>query len=75
MLPNMLGRNWLVSYASIEGLQMIMFQMDHRTKNRVGMHESTVELLHYYNEFEDEFTLFFEELRQHCSDKLKELNG
>ena len=75
MLPNMLGRNWLVSYASIEGLQMIMFQMDHRTKNRVAMHESTVELLHYYNEFEDEFTLFFEELRQHCSDKLIELNG
>lgn len=75
MLPYMLGRNWLVSYASIAGLEMIMFQMDHRTKNRVDMHESIVELQQFYTEFEKEFTLFFEELRQHCIEKLKELNA
>ena len=74
MLPYMLGRNWLVSYATIEGLQMILFQMDHRTKNRVDMHESIVELKHYYTEFETEFKLFFEELRAHCAAKIKELN-
>jgi acyl carrier protein phosphodiesterase len=74
MLPYMLGRNWLVSYATIEGLQMIMFQMDHRTKNRVDMHESIVELKQFYTEFESEFKLFFEELRQHCSKKIMELN-
>jgi acyl carrier protein phosphodiesterase len=71
----MFARNWLVSYASIDGLQMIMFHMDHRTKNRVNMHESIVELLKNYIEFENEFTLFFDELRQHCANKLKELNG
>jgi len=54
---------------------MIMFPMDHRTKNRVDMHESIVELLENYIEFENEFTLFFDELRQYCADKLKELNG
>ena len=75
MLPSMIGRNWLVSYASIQGLEMIMFQMDHRTKNRVDMHESIVELKQFYAEFENEFTLFFEELRQHCTQKLNELNG
>jgi hypothetical protein len=48
--------------------------MDHRTKNRVDMHESIVELKHYYTEFETEFKLFFEELRAHCADKIKELN-
>jgi acyl carrier protein phosphodiesterase len=74
MIPYMFARNWLVSYASIEGLQMIMFHMDHRTKNRVDMHESIVELLENYIEFENEFTLFFDELRQHCSEKLNELN-
>lgn len=74
MLPYMLGRNWLVSYASIAGLEMIMFQMDHRTKNRVDMHESIVELQHYYSEFETEFTIFFEELQQHCAEKMRELN-
>ena len=73
MLPYMIGRNWLVSYASIEGLEMIMFQMDHRTKNRVAMHESIVELKQFYIEFEKEFGLFFEELKQHCQQKLEEL--
>jgi len=75
IIPYMFARNWLVSYASIDGLQMIMFHMDHRTKNRVDMHESIVELLENYIEFENEFTLFFDELRQYCADKLKELNG
>jgi acyl carrier protein phosphodiesterase len=75
MIPYMFARNWLVSYASIDGLQMIMFHMDHRTKNRVNMHESIVELIENYIEFENEFTLFFDELRQHCANKLKELNG
>jgi acyl carrier protein phosphodiesterase len=74
IIPYMFARNWLVSYASIDGLQMIMFHMDHRTKNRVNMHESIVELKQYYTEFEQEFTQFFEELRHHCSEKLNELN-
>jgi acyl carrier protein phosphodiesterase len=73
MLPYMIGRNWLVSYATLEGLEMIMFQMDHRTKNRVAMHESIVELKQYYTEFENEFTLFFEALTQHCQEKLATL--
>ena len=73
MLPYMMGRNWLVSYASMAGLEMILFQMDHRTKNRVHMHEAIVEIQEFYTEFEEEFTLFFEELQQHCVEKLKEL--
>ena len=75
MMPYMIARNWFVSYSTIAGLEMIMFQMDHRTKNRVDMHQSMVELKQYYTEFENEFRLFFEELRQHCSDKLKELKA
>lgn len=74
MIPYMIARNWLVSYASIAGLEMILFQMDHRTKNRVNMHESIVEIQQFYTEFEEEFTLFFEELIAHCKDKLLELN-
>jgi acyl carrier protein phosphodiesterase len=70
MMPYMIARNWLVSYASIEGLSMILFQMDHRTKNRVDMNLSINELKEFYTEFEDEFTSFFEELRLHCQEKL-----
>jgi acyl carrier protein phosphodiesterase len=73
MMPYMIARNWLVSYSTIAGLEMILFQMDHRTKNRVAMHQSITELQLYYTEFENEFTLFFEELRQHCIEKLEEL--
>lgn len=73
MMPYMIARNWLVSYASIEGLAMILFQMDHRTKNRVDMHLSINELIEFYAEFEEEFTSFFEELRLHCQEKLANL--
>lgn len=66
MMPYMIGRNWLVSYASLEGIGMILFQMDYRTKHRVNMDESVVELNQYYSEFEVEFTMFFEELQQEC---------
>ena len=75
MIPYMVARNWLVSYASLSGLEMILFQMNHRTQNRVSMHESMVELKQFYDAFEREFTLFFEELRQHCAHKLNELNA
>jgi hypothetical protein len=75
ILPYMIERNWLVSYASIEGLEMILFQMDQRTKNRVAMHESIVELKQFYLQFDEEFCLFFEDLKQHCREKLYELNS
>lgn len=70
MLPYMIGRNWLVSYASLEGLEMILFQMDYRTKHRVNMQEAIVEVQLFYKELDEEFTLFFEELIQHCKEKL-----
>ncbi len=69
-LPYMIGRNWLVSYASLEGLEMILFQMNHRTKNRVAMQEAIVEVKTFYTEFEEEFTLFFRELQQFCAEQL-----
>ena len=69
----MIAQNWLVSYATIEGLTMILFQMDHRTKNRVVMHESILELKEFYFDFENEFTQFFEEIRLHCKEKITAL--
>lgn len=73
MMPYMVARNWLTSYASLEGLQTILFQMDYRTKNRVNMHESVIELQEFYSEFETEFRTFFAELISECKKKLSEL--
>ncbi len=74
MVPYMIARNWLVSYASLEGLEKILFQMDRRTQQRVSMHEAIVELQTYYTEFENEFFEFFKELEEGCQQKLIELN-
>lgn len=73
MYPYMVSRNWLVSYASISGLEVILFQMDHRTKNRVHMQNAIQELQLFYAEFESEFTQFFEALEIACRLKIKTL--
>ena len=74
MLPYMIGRNWLVSYATIAGLEMILFQMDYKTKHRAHMQEAIVEIQDFYTEFESEFFQFFEELIISCQQKIAELN-
>lgn len=74
MVPYMIARNWLLSYASLDGLEKILFQMDRRTQQRVSMHEAMVELQTYYSEFENEFFQFFKELEEGCQQKLIELN-
>ena len=71
LLPYMTERNWLGSYATIAGIEMILFQMDYRTKHRANMQEAVVELQKFYPEFEEEFTLFFEELRAFCMEQMK----
>lgn len=74
MLPYMIERNWLLSYVTISGLEMILFQMDYRTKHRVHMQEAITEIKQFYKDFEFEFFLFFEQLLQSCKQKLLELN-
>lgn len=73
MLPHMIENNWLVSYATKEGLEKILYMMDYRTKHRVAMYEAITELNVYYSEFESEFFDFFEELQNHCHLFIKSL--
>jgi len=61
-LPYMLRDNWLLSYATVPGIGRILYQMNHRTKNRSKMNFAIIELEQYYDEFEREFRSFFEEL-------------
>ena len=63
IMPYMIDQDWLTSYATIAGIEKILFQMDFRTKHRADMQEAIIELQEFYVEFEDEFTCFFEELR------------
>ena len=62
LMPIMMKENWLVKYQTVEGIEHILTQMDHRTKNQSQMRFATNELSEFYLEFEDEFTNFFQEL-------------
>lgn len=73
MLPYMKQGNWLYNYQFIEEIERVLFQMDRRTKHESNMGHSVNELKEFYTEFEQEFTLFFDELREHSIEKLKTL--
>lgn len=65
--PYMVQQNWLLSYASIPGIEHILFQMNHRVKNGVKLHLAVNELTDYYSEFETEFCAFFSELEAYVN--------
>jgi len=73
LMPYMIERNWLVSYRTTEGIQHILTQMDRRSKNISQMQFAVEELIAFYDEFEEEFTLFFEEMRVKAKEKLLSL--
>lgn len=70
-LPYMIKDNWLVSYATVRGISRILYQMNERTKKRSKMNFAVIELEEHYEEFEAEFSSFFEELRLFTQNKIK----
>ena len=75
MMPFMIANNWLLSYASIDGITKVLDGMNRRTKNRSQMNLAVNELEEFYSEFENEFTSFFKELMAFSKDKLKILSS
>ncbi len=73
MMPYMISDNWLLGYATIPGIAKILAQMNTRTKGVAKMDQAVSELVIHYDEFEAEFTSFFEELKAFCKVKLNEL--
>ena len=75
MMPYLIPNNWLLSYASVDGISKVLEGMNRRTKNRSKMNLAVKELEEFYEEFENEFTLFFAELIEFAKQKLKELSS
>ncbi|MHC0446306.1 acyl carrier protein phosphodiesterase [Flavobacterium sp. 3-218] len=73
LMPYMIERNWLLSYRTTDGIHNILTQMDRRSKNISQMQYAVEELIEFYDEFEEEFTLFFEEMREQAKGKLLSL--
>ena len=73
LTPFLIEDNWLLSYASIEGIQQVLNGMNRRTNGKSQMNKATTELKEYYNDFESDFTAFFEELVNFSNKKRLEL--
>ena len=73
MMPYMIGDNWLVNYANIEGINRVLKGMYRRTKEKSNMNFAVLDLQEHYDLFENEFHAFFEELIIFSDDKFKSL--
>jgi len=62
LLPSMIQYNWLLNYASLEGIERVLNGMNKRTKGISKMDLAIEDLKLYYTEFEDDFTTYFKEL-------------
>lgn len=72
-LPYMIDANWLLSYADIEGIGKILWQMNHRTGNRSNMDLAVKDLQTDYSFFEEEFRTFFKDLKSFTQGHLHKL--
>jgi acyl carrier protein phosphodiesterase len=63
MLPYMIKGNWLVNYSKTEGIHRALSGMARRTPYESKMDEAVADLEAYYLNFEQEFNLFFPELK------------
>ncbi len=61
-LPFMIERNWLLNYASIEGIDRTLIGIGKRRPFENKFHLAKNDLLANYSAFEEEFLLFFPQL-------------
>jgi len=73
LLPSMIKYNWLVNYASLEGIERVLGGMNKRTKGISQMDLAIEDLILHYNEFEKDFTSYFKELETFTYKKTSEL--
>ncbi|MFM9008317.1 MAG: ACP phosphodiesterase [Bacteroidota bacterium] len=66
MLSYMESQNWLLSYASIDGIEKAFRGLSKRTRFDSGMEHAHQFLREYDQEFEGEFRRFFPELQETC---------
>jgi acyl carrier protein phosphodiesterase len=65
IIPWMKKYNWLLSYATIEGIDRSLKGMSRRTPFKSGMEYASGDLQAYYKEFSQDFNEFFPDLISH----------
>ena len=71
--PIMVEHNWIYSYRTIEGMSLILYQMNKRTKGKSNMQTAGTELRENYELLELQFCAFFEELQVYSKDLIKKM--
>lgn len=71
MLPYMIKDNWLVAYATIDGIDQACKGIGRRTKFKSNLPTASQDLIKYYDEFEDLFKAFFPSVREFSNQFLK----
>lgn len=74
LLPFMKEQNWLYNYRTIEGISKILWGMNKRTKGISKMDLAKEDLILHYKEFENDFTLFFKELKAYSDNFIEQQN-
>jgi len=70
----MIEEDWLRSYAHKEGIQKVLTGMNRRTGGKSKMNLAIKDLEDHYDDLENDFTLFFDELRDFSNKKLSTIN-
>lgn len=73
MMPYMISDNWIFNYSKMDGIARVLNGMNRRTKNKSKMNFAILDLEEHYDEFEKEFTSFFEELTTFSKQKFNSL--
>lgn len=74
-LPYMVNDNWLLSYASVHGIEQVLSGLNRRTGKKSDMHLAINELKEHYQDFQFEFEIFFDEAIVFSKEKILELEA
>ncbi len=74
MLPFMIERNWLLNYATIEGIGRALTGLSKRVSFENKMDESVADLKEKYSDFKNDFSDFFPELIKFSQQKISGMN-
>ena len=74
LLPFMIEYNWLYNYQFLDGIERVLKGMNKRTKGKSQMDLAIEDLQLLYKELQEDFTLFFEDLRTFSLERISEIN-
>lgn len=74
IMPYLIHQNWLLNYAQLQGIERTLIGMNKRTNLQSQMNLAIADLKLHYDDFESDFTDFFENLITFSTSKIEQLN-